>query len=64
MSTSRAIMAPARPVDLSARTVALWLAATTLLALPVIDFAGIDDALDHGGCGPEEIRDPMEKKAP
>jgi hypothetical protein len=57
-------MAPARPVDLSARTVALWLAATTLLALPVIDFAGIDDALDHGGCGPEEIRDPMEKKAP
>jgi hypothetical protein len=35
-------MAPARPVDLSATSAALWLSATTLLALLVIYFVGID----------------------
>ena len=39
---SQAIMAPARPIDLSAASAALWLAATTLLALLVIYFVGID----------------------
>jgi hypothetical protein len=36
------MMAPARPVDLSATSVALWLAATTLLALLLTYFVGID----------------------
>jgi hypothetical protein len=36
------MMAPARPVDLSATSAALWLAATTLLALLAIYFVGID----------------------
>jgi hypothetical protein len=36
------MMAPARPVDLSAASAALWLSATTLLALLVIYFVGID----------------------
>jgi hypothetical protein len=40
--SSQAMMAPARPVDLSAASAALWLAATTLLALLVIYFVGID----------------------
>ena len=35
-------MAPARPVDLSAASATLWLSATTLLALLVIYFVGID----------------------
>jgi hypothetical protein len=39
------MMATARLVDLSATAAALWLAATTLLALLVIYFVGID----HGG---------------
>jgi cobalt transporter subunit CbtB len=40
--SSQAMMAPARPVDLSATRSALWLSATTLLALLVIYFVGID----------------------
>jgi hypothetical protein len=36
------MMAPARPVDLSAASAAMWLTATTLLALLVIYFVGID----------------------
>jgi hypothetical protein len=40
--SSQAVMAPARPVDLSATSAALWLSATTLLALLVIYFVGID----------------------
>jgi Probable cobalt transporter subunit (CbtB) len=42
MVSSQAMMAAARPVDLSAASAALWLAATTLLALLVIYFVGID----------------------
>ncbi|MDT5370471.1 MAG: hypothetical protein QOC62_4902 [Mycobacterium sp.] len=42
MVSSQAVMAPARPVDLSATSAALWLSATTLLALLVIYFVGID----------------------
>ncbi|MDX6217198.1 MAG: hypothetical protein QOG99_2782 [Frankiales bacterium] len=42
MVSSQAMMAPARPVDLSAASSALWLAATTLLALLVIYFVGVD----------------------
>ena len=34
--------APARPVDLAATSAPLWLAATSLLALLVIYFVGID----------------------
>jgi Probable cobalt transporter subunit (CbtB) len=40
--SSQAMMASTRPVDLSAASAALWLAATTLLALLVIYFVGID----------------------
>jgi Probable cobalt transporter subunit (CbtB) len=40
--SSQAMMALARPVDLSAASAALWLSATTLLALLVIYFVGID----------------------
>jgi hypothetical protein len=40
--SSQAMMATARPVDLSATRSALWLAATTLLELLVIYFVGID----------------------
>jgi hypothetical protein len=40
--SSQAMMAPARPVDLSVASAALWLAASTLLALLVIYFVGID----------------------
>jgi len=36
------MMTTAPPVDLSPTTAALWLAATTLLALLVIYFVGID----------------------
>jgi hypothetical protein len=39
---SQAMMATARLVDLSATIAALWLSATTLLALLVIYFVGID----------------------
>jgi Probable cobalt transporter subunit (CbtB) len=42
MLTSQAIMASTRPIDLSATSVALWLAAITLLALLVVYFVGID----------------------
>ena len=42
MVSSQAVMAPARPVDLSSASAALWLSATTLLALLVIYFVGID----------------------
>ena len=42
MVSSQAMMAPARPVDLSVASAALWLAASTLLALLVIYFVGID----------------------
>ena len=42
MDSSQAMMAPARPVDLSVASAALWLAASTLLALLVIYFVGID----------------------
>ena len=40
--SSQAMMAPTRPVDLSAASAALWLAGATLLALLVIYFVGID----------------------
>jgi len=40
--SSQAMMVPAGPVDLSAASAAPWLAATTLLALLVIYFVGID----------------------
>ena len=42
MVSSQAMRAAARPVDLSATMSALWLSATTLLALLVIYFVGID----------------------
>ena len=42
MVSSQTMMAPARPVDLWAARSALWLSATTLLALLVIYFVGID----------------------
>jgi hypothetical protein len=35
------MMAPARPVDLSSASAALWLSATTLRTLLVIYFVGI-----------------------
>jgi hypothetical protein len=40
--SSQAMMAPTRPVDLSATRSALWLSATTLLALMVVYFVAID----------------------
>jgi len=42
VNSSQAVVAPGRPVDLSATRSALWLSATTLLALLVIYFVGID----------------------
>ncbi len=42
MVSSQAMMVAARPVDLSVASAALWLSVTTLLALLVIYFVGID----------------------
>jgi Probable cobalt transporter subunit (CbtB) len=42
MATSQTAAVQARPLDLSVASAALWLAATTFLALLVLYFVGID----------------------
>jgi Probable cobalt transporter subunit (CbtB) len=42
MDVSRTTVSNARPIDLSVASAALWLAATTFLALLVLYFVGLD----------------------
>jgi hypothetical protein len=42
MAVSQSMTSPVRPLDLSVASAALWLSATTFLALLVIYFVGID----------------------